>query len=195
MLNSYLGCSHSTISRVNEQMKKTGGSREPPQHGLKRWWKKHGQPKKPCNKTQNTSDENLDKTTKPINYSQSYYHQDIYSASAVIKTENTLINNQHSQAIINANILADPSQYEQEGQKMIEINPQWNNFTPQQMNMTDSRNRYYNNTSVMQTMTSNSTVCNMPSSNQYHNQQFAINESTQLLHPSVNTNNQQYNNY
>uniref|UniRef100_H3BDW0 Uncharacterized protein n=1 Tax=Latimeria chalumnae TaxID=7897 RepID=H3BDW0_LATCH len=31
------GCSHSTISKVNEQMKKTGGDREPPPHGLKKW--------------------------------------------------------------------------------------------------------------------------------------------------------------
>eukprot|EP00062_Callorhinchus_milii_P014930 gi/632964613/ref/XP_007898483.1/ PREDICTED: uncharacterized protein LOC103183049 isoform X2 [Callorhinchus milii] len=33
------GCSHSTIGRVSEQMKRTGGEREPPPHGLKRWWK------------------------------------------------------------------------------------------------------------------------------------------------------------
>uniref|UniRef100_UPI00398E8B84 uncharacterized protein n=1 Tax=Pristiophorus japonicus TaxID=55135 RepID=UPI00398E8B84 len=33
------GCSHSTIGRVNEQMKRTGGEREPPPHGLKKWWK------------------------------------------------------------------------------------------------------------------------------------------------------------
>lgn len=194
MLNSYLGCSHSTISRVNEQMKKTGGSREPPQHGLKQWWKKHGQPRKSCNKAQSRPNENLDKTTKPINYSQSYYHQDIYSASAIIKTENTLVSNQHSQAIINANILAESPQYEQDSQKMMEINSQWNNFTSQQVNMTDSRNRYYNNTPVMQNMTSNPPICSMSSSNQYHNQQFAVNESTQLLHSSVdNNNNQQYN--
>ncbi|GCC31391.1 hypothetical protein chiPu_0009848 [Chiloscyllium punctatum] len=33
------GCSHSTISRVNEQMRRTGGEREPPPHGLKKCWK------------------------------------------------------------------------------------------------------------------------------------------------------------
>ncbi|XP_041048881.1 uncharacterized protein LOC121280770 isoform X2 [Carcharodon carcharias] len=33
------GCSHSTISRVSEQMRRTGGDREPPPHGLKKWWK------------------------------------------------------------------------------------------------------------------------------------------------------------
>ncbi|XP_067868288.1 uncharacterized protein [Heterodontus francisci] len=33
------GCSHTTISRVNKQMRRTGGEREPPPHGLKKWWK------------------------------------------------------------------------------------------------------------------------------------------------------------
>ncbi|XP_048415179.1 uncharacterized protein LOC125465559 isoform X2 [Stegostoma tigrinum] len=33
------GCSHSTISRVNEQMRRTGGEREPTPHGLKKCWK------------------------------------------------------------------------------------------------------------------------------------------------------------
>lgn len=33
------GCSQSTISKVSEQMKKTGGDREPPPHGLKKWIK------------------------------------------------------------------------------------------------------------------------------------------------------------
>ncbi|XP_078082391.1 uncharacterized protein LOC144502398 [Mustelus asterias] len=33
------GCSHSTIGRVKEQMRRTGGDREPPPHGLKKRWK------------------------------------------------------------------------------------------------------------------------------------------------------------
>ncbi|XP_038638238.1 uncharacterized protein LOC119955772 isoform X3 [Scyliorhinus canicula] len=33
------GCSHSTISQVSGQMRRTGGDREPPPHGLKKWWK------------------------------------------------------------------------------------------------------------------------------------------------------------
>lgn len=32
------GCSISTIARVEEQMRKTGGDREPPPHGLKKYW-------------------------------------------------------------------------------------------------------------------------------------------------------------
>lgn len=32
------GCSNSTICRVSEQMKVTGGDREPPEHGLKKWF-------------------------------------------------------------------------------------------------------------------------------------------------------------
>lgn len=40
------GCSHSTIGRVNEQMKQTSGDREPPTHGLIKWWKDHPKPKK-----------------------------------------------------------------------------------------------------------------------------------------------------
>ncbi|XP_005987445.1 uncharacterized protein LOC102355420 isoform X2 [Latimeria chalumnae] len=40
------GCSHSTISKVNEQMKKTGGDREPPPHGLKKWIKENPRQKK-----------------------------------------------------------------------------------------------------------------------------------------------------
>ncbi|KAI8518551.1 hypothetical protein Bbelb_045680 [Branchiostoma belcheri] len=36
-INWVTGCSHSTIGRVNDQMKRTGGDREPPQHGLKKW--------------------------------------------------------------------------------------------------------------------------------------------------------------
>lgn len=35
------GCSRSTILNVAEQMKVTGGNREPPEHGLKRWWQDH----------------------------------------------------------------------------------------------------------------------------------------------------------
>lgn len=35
------GCSHSTIGRVNEQMQQTGGDREPPVHGLKKYWKEN----------------------------------------------------------------------------------------------------------------------------------------------------------
>jgi len=34
------GCSQSTISKVNEQMRQTGGDREPPEHGLKKYWRK-----------------------------------------------------------------------------------------------------------------------------------------------------------
>ncbi|XP_031565617.1 uncharacterized protein LOC116300805 isoform X2 [Actinia tenebrosa] len=41
------GCSHSTIGRVNEQMKQTSGDREPPTHGLIKWWREHPKPKKP----------------------------------------------------------------------------------------------------------------------------------------------------
>lgn len=41
------GCSHSTIGRVNEQMKETGGDREPPSHGLIKWWQMNPKPKKP----------------------------------------------------------------------------------------------------------------------------------------------------
>ncbi|KAG1682627.1 hypothetical protein GQR58_010756 [Nymphon striatum] len=33
------GCSFGTISKVNLHMKNSGGSREPPEHGLKRWWR------------------------------------------------------------------------------------------------------------------------------------------------------------
>ncbi|XP_078357524.1 uncharacterized protein LOC144642437 isoform X2 [Oculina patagonica] len=44
------GCSHSTIGRVNEQMKETGGDREPPSHGLIRWWQENPKPKKPKTK-------------------------------------------------------------------------------------------------------------------------------------------------
>lgn len=40
------GCSHSTIGRVNEQMKETGGDREPPSHGLIKWWQENPKPKK-----------------------------------------------------------------------------------------------------------------------------------------------------
>lgn len=32
------GCSNSTISKVEDQMALTGGEREPPEHGLKKWW-------------------------------------------------------------------------------------------------------------------------------------------------------------
>ncbi|XP_064649677.1 uncharacterized protein LOC135501476 isoform X2 [Lineus longissimus] len=39
------GCSPSTISRVSEQMRETGGDREPPVHGMKKYWK--NKPKKP----------------------------------------------------------------------------------------------------------------------------------------------------
>nr|XP_054769989.1 uncharacterized protein LOC129277838 [Lytechinus pictus] len=35
------GSSITTIARVKEQMTKTGGDREPPQHGLKKYWKNH----------------------------------------------------------------------------------------------------------------------------------------------------------
>ncbi|XP_078606310.1 uncharacterized protein LOC144879003 isoform X1 [Branchiostoma floridae x Branchiostoma japonicum] len=45
-INWVTGCSHSTIGRVNDQMKRTGGDREPPQHGLKKWWKEHPKKKK-----------------------------------------------------------------------------------------------------------------------------------------------------
>ncbi|XP_032231684.2 uncharacterized protein LOC5507258 isoform X2 [Nematostella vectensis] len=41
------GCSHSTIGRVNEQMKETGGVRDPPVHGLIKWWQEHPKPRKP----------------------------------------------------------------------------------------------------------------------------------------------------
>ncbi|KAK2551864.1 hypothetical protein P5673_027104 [Acropora cervicornis] len=44
------GCSHSTIGRVNEQMKATGGDREPPSHGLIKWWQQNPKPKKPKTK-------------------------------------------------------------------------------------------------------------------------------------------------
>ncbi|XP_015222485.2 uncharacterized protein [Lepisosteus oculatus] len=40
------GCSQSTISKVSDQMKKTGGKREPPPHGLKKWIKDNPRPKK-----------------------------------------------------------------------------------------------------------------------------------------------------
>jgi len=38
------GCSSTTIGKVNDQMKLTGGDREPPEHGLKKYWKEN--PKK-----------------------------------------------------------------------------------------------------------------------------------------------------
>ncbi|XP_065068208.1 uncharacterized protein LOC135693605 [Rhopilema esculentum] len=40
------GRSLTTIGKVNDQMKKTGGNREPPEHGLKKWWKNNPKPKK-----------------------------------------------------------------------------------------------------------------------------------------------------
>ncbi|KAG8224059.1 hypothetical protein J437_LFUL001136, partial [Ladona fulva] len=33
------GCSMNTISSVNKHVKRTSGSEEPPEHGLKRWWR------------------------------------------------------------------------------------------------------------------------------------------------------------
>eukprot|EP00794_Sanderia_malayensis_P016111 gene16111-17735_t len=59
-ITSVTGCSLTTISKVNEQMKKTvelcasllvrkrklGGNREPPKHGLISYWKQHPKPKK-----------------------------------------------------------------------------------------------------------------------------------------------------
>ena len=41
------GCSFSTIGKVNEQMRKSGGSREPPAHGMCRYWEKHSTKKRP----------------------------------------------------------------------------------------------------------------------------------------------------
>ena len=32
------GCSPSTVCKVNDQMKETGGEREPPMHGLRKYW-------------------------------------------------------------------------------------------------------------------------------------------------------------
>ena len=40
-INLITGCSLSTITRVNEQMKKTGGDREPPPHGLCKYWEEN----------------------------------------------------------------------------------------------------------------------------------------------------------
>jgi len=54
------GCSHSTIGKVNEQMKNTGGDREPPEHGLKKYWK------------QNPKSRNNKKQLSPITYVPSY---------------------------------------------------------------------------------------------------------------------------
>ena len=39
-ISSVTGCSQSTISKVNDQMRRTGGDREPPEHGLKKYWRK-----------------------------------------------------------------------------------------------------------------------------------------------------------
>ncbi|XP_066569065.1 uncharacterized protein LOC136758521 [Amia ocellicauda] len=44
------GCSQSTISKVSEQMRRTGGDREPPPHGMKKWIKDHPRPKKKTTK-------------------------------------------------------------------------------------------------------------------------------------------------
>jgi hypothetical protein len=40
------GCSYSTICLVSDQMKRTQGERDPPEHGLKRWWHNHPRDKK-----------------------------------------------------------------------------------------------------------------------------------------------------
>ncbi|XP_013419750.1 uncharacterized protein LOC106180336 isoform X2 [Lingula anatina] len=40
------GCSNGTMNKVNEQMKQTGGDRDPPEHGLKKYWKNHPKKKK-----------------------------------------------------------------------------------------------------------------------------------------------------
>ncbi|XP_023239006.1 uncharacterized protein LOC111637676, partial [Centruroides sculpturatus] len=54
------GCSRSTISKVSDQMRLTGGDREPPQHGLKKFWqeqaKKHTEE---SNKPENIEDGTL----------------------------------------------------------------------------------------------------------------------------------------
>ncbi|XP_022247033.1 uncharacterized protein LOC106463742 isoform X2 [Limulus polyphemus] len=39
------GCSYTTITKVNDQMRRTGGNREPPEHGLKRRWQSETQEK------------------------------------------------------------------------------------------------------------------------------------------------------
>ncbi|XP_033119138.1 probable basic-leucine zipper transcription factor Q [Anneissia japonica] len=52
------GSSARTIGRVREQMRETGGNREPPPHGLKKYWKKHPynkQPKIPTKTTEASS--------------------------------------------------------------------------------------------------------------------------------------------
>ncbi|KAL5012766.1 hypothetical protein ScPMuIL_011317 [Solemya velum] len=43
------GCSNSTISKVSDQMKRTGGEREPPLHGMKKYWQNK---QKKCQDTQ-----------------------------------------------------------------------------------------------------------------------------------------------
>ncbi|EDV28131.1 uncharacterized protein TRIADDRAFT_53407 [Trichoplax adhaerens] len=184
------GCSHSTISRVNEQMKKTGGSREPPQHGLKQWWRKHGQPRKSC-KPQERSEQMVDKTTKSVNYSQSFYQQNLYSSPPITKTESFSSCSQHPQAIADPSQLVDTSQYEQDNQKLMEINSQWNSFRSQQNNNVNSRNHCHN-TQVMPNMTTNAAVYNILPSDQYNDQQFTLNDSTQLLHSATENNNPQY---
>lgn len=44
------GCSACTIARVEEQMRKTGGDREPPPHGLKKYWETQPRAAKPTKK-------------------------------------------------------------------------------------------------------------------------------------------------
>jgi hypothetical protein len=35
------GCSYATICLVSDQMRRTQGEREPPEHGLRKWWQDH----------------------------------------------------------------------------------------------------------------------------------------------------------
>ncbi|XP_021940778.1 uncharacterized protein LOC110840210 isoform X3 [Zootermopsis nevadensis] len=51
------GCSYATICLVSDQMRRTQGEREPPDHGLKKWWRDHPtdnkkkEKQKVCNKS------------------------------------------------------------------------------------------------------------------------------------------------
>ena len=44
------GCSFSTISKVNDQMRRSGGDRDPPVHGMCKYWQK--KPKKSTDQKQ-----------------------------------------------------------------------------------------------------------------------------------------------
>ncbi|XP_069686673.1 uncharacterized protein [Periplaneta americana] len=54
------GCSYATICLVNDQMRKTQGEREPPEHGLKKWWRDHPKEKQKKNNQKSSKTDNSD---------------------------------------------------------------------------------------------------------------------------------------